>query len=264
MQVDSEWWKTCFDDIYLLTDARSVCDPEITKREVDVVCTLLELHPGERILDLCGGQGRHSIELLVRGYTSCTLLDYSRYLIEDAARTARGMGKDLRCVQADARCTGLSSASFDHVLILGNSLGYGGEPDFDLRILDEARRLLRRGGDILVDVVDGSSLEHTFNPHAWHEIGDDIIVCRHREIAGGRVNAREIVLDKNKGLLRDHTYSIKIYRAPQLKDLLQRSGFSDVRIHTRHTPHGKSGDYGCMKNRMIGIGYRGGDGQERV
>jgi D-alanine-D-alanine ligase len=255
MRVDPEWWKTCFDDIYLLSDARSVCDPDITRREVDVICELLELNPGERILDLCGGQGRHSIELLERGFTDCTLVDYSRYLLEDAARTVRGLGMDLTCVQADARHTGLSTACFDHVLILGNSLGYGSEPDFDLRILGEARRLLRRGGDILVDVVDGASLKHTCSPSVWHEIGDDIIVCRQREIDHGRVNSREIVLHKENGLLRDHTYSIGYYRAPQLKDLLLRAGFSDVRMHTRFTPHEGSDDYGCMKNRMIGIGY---------
>jgi D-alanine-D-alanine ligase len=263
MRVDPEWWKTCFDDIYLLTDARSVCDPDLTGREVDVICSLLELQPPERILDLCGGQGRHSIELLRRGFTDCTLVDYSRYLIEDAARTARGLGMELICVQADARSTGLSSASFDHVLILGNSLGYGSEPDFDLRILGEARRLLRRGGDILVDVVDGASLKHACSPNVWHEIGDDVIVCRQREISHGRVNAREIVLHKVKGLLRDHTYSIGYYRAPQLKVLLQRAGFDDVCIHTRFTPHAGSGDYGCMKNRMIGIGYRSPEEPER-
>ena len=37
IRVDCDWWKTLFDDVYLLTDAKIVCNPPLTKREVDVV-----------------------------------------------------------------------------------------------------------------------------------------------------------------------------------------------------------------------------------
>ena len=43
IRVDPEWWKTLFDEVYLLTDARSVCDDKLTSREVDVICELLSL-----------------------------------------------------------------------------------------------------------------------------------------------------------------------------------------------------------------------------
>ena len=38
--VDPDWWKTLFDDVYLLTDARSVCDLALTRREVDLIMDL--------------------------------------------------------------------------------------------------------------------------------------------------------------------------------------------------------------------------------
>ena len=57
IEVDPEWWKTMFDEFYLLTDARSVCDDEITRREVDLICQLLPIRSTHRILDLCGGHG---------------------------------------------------------------------------------------------------------------------------------------------------------------------------------------------------------------
>ena len=256
MIVDPEWWKNCFDDIYLLTDSRSVCDHGITRREVDVLCTLLKLRPGDRILDLCGGHGRHALELIGRGFTDCTLVDYSRVLLDHAERTARERGVRLPCVQADARDTGLPGDSFDHVLVMGNSLGYDSDSDSDLRILRECGRLLRADGDVLVDVVDGNELRKSCTPNAWHEIGEDIIVCRQREMAHGRVNAREIVLSRKKGLLRDHTYSIGYYNPAQLQALLRRAGFRESCIHTSFTFHGETGDYGCMNHRMIGIGYR--------
>jgi hypothetical protein len=36
IDVDPEWWKTMFDESYLLSDARSVCDDEVTQREVNL------------------------------------------------------------------------------------------------------------------------------------------------------------------------------------------------------------------------------------
>ena len=34
-RADENWWRHIFDDLYLLTDARSVCDEELTRLEVD-------------------------------------------------------------------------------------------------------------------------------------------------------------------------------------------------------------------------------------
>ena len=256
IEVEPEWWKTLFDDIYLITDARSVCDPDITRAEVDLVCRLLDLQPGHRVLDLCGGHGRHSMELYRRGITDCTLLDYSPFLIDRAKEQARKQEIEMDCVRADARHTGLPSDSFDDVIIMGNSLGYGNETGWDLHILQEARRLLCTSGHLFVDVVDGSCLRETFNPRAWHEIGEDIIVCRLRELLQNRVNAREIVLSKERGLLRDQTYSIRFYRPSSLKRLFERAGLSDIEVHTDFSPHLLDDDYGCMNNRMICIGSK--------
>ena len=73
--VDADWWQTLFDEVYLVTDARSVCDDAVTRRETDAFCAALPLKPGDRILDLCGGHGRHSIELARRGFRHCTVMD---------------------------------------------------------------------------------------------------------------------------------------------------------------------------------------------
>ena len=75
IEVNPDWWKTLFDDVYLRTDARSVCDADLTRREVDVFCELVPIRKEDRILDLCGGHGRHSLELCRRGYRRCTVFD---------------------------------------------------------------------------------------------------------------------------------------------------------------------------------------------
>ena len=67
LAVDPDWWKTLFDDIYLVTDARTVRDDALTRQEVDIFCNLVPMGPEKRVLDLCGGQGRHALELTRRG-----------------------------------------------------------------------------------------------------------------------------------------------------------------------------------------------------
>jgi len=251
IEVNPDWWKTLFDEVYLLTDARSVEDAEVTRREVDVFCELLPLQPEHRILDLCGGQGRHSIELTERGYKACTVLDYSETLLERGRRLSTGNGTSIRFVQGDATQTGLPDASFDHVLILGNSLGYLPQSTDDLQIMREARRLLCPSGWLLVDITDGAVVRERFTANAWHEIEEKILVCRQRELDAETMRVREVVLCKERGLIRDQTYAIRTYEPERLESLVREAGFEDVRLYRNFSPQQQQGDYGFMNHRLL-------------
>ncbi len=256
IDVDPDWWKTMFDEVYLITDARSVCDDLLTCREVDVICELLPLESDHRILDLCGGHGRHTFELYKRGFTECTVLDYSQKLIDVAEAEARANEYAVDFVRADARSTDLPDDSFDHVIIMGNSMGYIRTHAADVKILTESYRILRPGGWLLVDVTDGRVVKDSFCPNSWHEIGEDTVVCRNRELQEDMIKAREMVIDKKKGLIRDRTYAIRLYDSNGLELLLQQAGFNNVKVYINFSPHQSSGDYGFMNNRMIGIGQK--------
>jgi D-alanine-D-alanine ligase len=256
LKVDPDWWKTLFDEIYLLTDARSVCDDRITRREVDLICGLLPIKGSHKILDLCGGHGRHSLELSSRGFTACTLFDYSQTLIE-IARTKAGQD-DLKIdfICGDARDINMPADTYDHVIIMGNSLGYIQEEGSDSRILSESFRVLQPGGWVLVDVANREAVMSSFKPNAWHEIGEETIVCRQREIQGEVVCAREIVLSKTEGLIRDQTYSIRLYDAAGLSQLLESAGFTRINVPTDFSPHGTDDDYGFMNSRLVVSGQK--------
>ena len=256
IDVDPDWWKTIFDEVYLVTDARSVCDDTLTCREVDVICELLPLESGHRILDLCGGHGRHTFELYKRGFAECTLLDYSQTLIDIAQSEASENDCAVEFIQCDARNTELPSDTFDHVIIMGNSLGYIQAPQADTKIVSEAFRILRPEGWLLVDVTDGEVVQNSFSPNSWHEIGAEIVVCRQRELVGNMVKSREMVIDKKTGLVRDQTYAIRLYDSESLEDLFQQSGFSNIKVYTNFSPHQTNGDYGFMNNRMIAVGQK--------
>jgi D-alanine-D-alanine ligase len=256
IKVNPDWWKTMFDEVYLLTDARSVCDPAITRREVDVICSLLPINGSHKILDLCGGHGRHSFELYRRGFKACTLFDYSQTLVNIARAKASDDNVTVDYICGDAREINMPAASYDHVIIMGNSLGYIQEKGADIKILAEAYRVMRTGGWILVDVADGRAVKSFFKPNAWHEIGEETVVCRQREIQGEVICAREIVLGKTQGLIRDQTYAIRLYDANSLSTLLERAEFTRINIHTDFSPHQKDGDYEFMNCRLIATGQK--------
>jgi len=107
-----------------------------------------------------------------------------------------------------------------------------------------------------VDVTDGAAVKKSFCPNAWHEIGEDTLVCRQREIQENVVRARELVISKQDGLIRDRTYSVRLYEPQTLSSLLQTTGFGQIKIHTDFSPHRFEGDYGFMNRRMLATGQK--------
>src|SRR5919197_4916511 len=167
IRVEHVWWKTLFDEVYLVTDAPFVCNPALTKREVDVIENALSIHPAARILDVCGGQGRHALELAWRGYQHLTVLDYSDFLLDRGRWEAAAAGVNVTFCQGDARDMPLPTAGFDVVLSMAQSFGYFVDAADDLRVLAEVARILVAGGRLLLDLVALAIALSHFCPESW-------------------------------------------------------------------------------------------------
>ena len=164
IKVEKNWWKELFDEVYLKTDARSVCDEDLTRGEIDFLTSLLQMEPADPILDLCGGQGRHALELSRRGYEQVLTLDYSPFLVNLGKKTADREGLNTRFIRGDARQTGLRAECFRYILILGSSFGYFIDDAENERILREAYRLLEPRGCLLLDLPDRGYVEKSSSP----------------------------------------------------------------------------------------------------
>jgi D-alanine-D-alanine ligase len=253
IHVDPDWWKSLFDDIYLVTDAPFVCNSALTKREVDVVQQVLHLCPSDRILDLCGGQGRHALELARHGYQHLMVLDYAPFLLQHGRQETADVGLDVGFCRGDARSLPLHSACLDVVLLMANSFGYFIDVADDQRLLAEVMRVLRRGGRFLLDLTDYDYTVCHFLPESWHEATEDVVVCWKRERTGDVIRVREMVLSKSKGLLRDRTYAERLYRPEHLCALLEAVGFSHPRVHHNAFIYDPDDgrDYGMATHRML-------------
>ena len=81
-----------------------------------------------------------------------------------------------------------------------------------------------------MDLTDPDYLKKNLKPFSWHEADKDVIVCRKRERSGDIIKAREIVVSKKKGLLRDGYYCERLYNKNKIIRLLKDIGFKKVRV----------------------------------
>lgn len=252
--VRPDWWRGIFNSLYLKTDADVVEDENITRHEVDLFSDILTLSPESKILDLCCGQGRHSLGLARKGLKNVEGLDRSHYLIQKAKQQARKELLNVRFREGDARKLPYATDSFDVVMIMGNSFGYFETKQDDLRVLLEVFRVLKPWGKLLVDVTDGEYLKEHFQPRSWEWISKKHFVCRERSLSEDRQRliSREVITDVEKGVIADQFYAERLYSRDGISELMKAAGFNEIQIHGKLSPNSqRNQDLGMMEQRII-------------
>jgi ubiquinone/menaquinone biosynthesis C-methylase UbiE len=109
----------------------------------EVLCESIDLHPGERVLDVAAGSGNTALAA-ARRRCEVTATDFVPSLLDAAARRAESDGIPLRTVVADAQELPFDDGSFDVVL---STFGVIFAPDQE-RAASELLRVCRPGGRI--------------------------------------------------------------------------------------------------------------------
>ena len=252
--LPSDWWKTLFNSLYLKTDGDVVENPENTIREVDLVNSVTALEPNDYILDLCCGQGRHSMELGRRGFRHVVGVDRSRYLIRLARKRAKTENLPVLFHEGDARKFRLRGQRFHCVMILGNSFGYFEQKDDDEALLNNVAQLLMPNGVIVLDIVDGEWMHDNFENRSWEWIDKNHFVCRERALTQDkeRIVTRELINHAEKGVIADQFYAERLYTRDQIYEVLESCGYRMIRFHqTFQSDSTRGQDLGMMAHRLI-------------
>ena len=250
--LPGEWWRLLFNAVYLMTDGDVVEDDRITTVEVDALLRATDLEPEDAILDLCCGQGRHSLELARRGFGRVTGIDRSRYLVRLARRRAQNLGLPVQFREGDARRFRIAEGSFDCVTILGNSFGYFELEEDDRAVVEAVKRALCSEGTLVLDLADGEWMAESFEPRSWEWIDQNHFVCRERSLSEDRrrLVGREVVVHAEKGVIADQFYAERLYSRPQIQALLEGVGFTGIQFHDVLIPDSsRAQDLGMMARR---------------
>jgi D-alanine-D-alanine ligase len=252
--LPSDWWRTLFNSLYLETDGDVIENDRNTAAEVDLLIRSVGLERNDRILDLCCGQGRHSLELARRGFPHVTGLDRSRYLIRLARKRAKQRSLQVSFHEGDARRFRLGDGEFHCVCVLGNSFGYFERPEDDLAVLEAVNRALGSGGSLVMDLMDGDWMRHHFETRSWEWVDQNHFVCRERDLAGDgdRLISREVVVHADRGVIADQFYAERLYSKERLEALLKSAEFNNVRFHSLLAPDShRNQDLGMVAHRLF-------------
>ena len=252
--LPSDWWRTLFNSLYLETDGDVIENDRNTSEEVDLLIRTVGLERNDRILDLCCGQGRHSLEFARRGFPHVIGLDRSRYLIRLARKRAKQGDLLVSFHEGDARRFRLREGEFHCVCLLGNSFGYFERPEDDLAVLEAVKRALASGGALVMDLMDGEWMRCNFDPRSWEWIDQNHFVCRERDLAedGDRLISREVVVHAERGVIADQFYAERLYSKDRLETLLSGAGFTNVRFHPLLAPDSeRNQDLGMVAHRLF-------------
>ena len=222
---------------------------ESVGQEVEQIVSLLKIQPGGSICDLCCGPGRHSLELGRLGYC-VTGVDRTGLYIEQAKKKANEKGLNIRFVQDDMRSFCEPNA-FDAVINVFTSFGYFEDVTDDKRVLENVYKSLKEDGKFLIDIMGKEVLARIFQEKRWWEEGGAIILEEAKLSEDWcSVDSRWIIIRNSK---RDEfRFSLRLYSAAQLSELLKSSGFEQVETYGGLD----ASPYDQKANRLVVVGYK--------
>jgi ubiquinone/menaquinone biosynthesis C-methylase UbiE len=196
--------------------------------DADLITRLLELTPGQRVLDLACGYGRITERLAQKGAQAAGL-DRSPLFIQRAKTNAADKNVRVEYVEGDMRALPYEPESFDAAISWFTSFGYYGD-DENRHVLIEAHRVLKPGGKLLIELNNLPGLLPHWLPNVTFERGDDFILDHPRfdPVSGRAVTERIVVRGEKR---RRFTFSVRMFVPAELKDWLLDAGFDTVAFY---------------------------------
>ncbi len=228
------WYKTFYDEHYLKEYAQGLT-PERTQREVDFINGTLNLPQaapgatgGARILDLCCGHGRHTVELAAAGY-SVVGQDLSDTFLDLARDTAAACNLQIQFVHSDMREIPFEG-EFDAVINMFTAFGYFDDEE-NQKVLDAVARALKPGGKFLIDLLNTLRIIRDFRPQSWDELSDGTVALTKRDynvLTGNNEECRTYIAPD--GGKREIHITLRLYFYPEFTKMLNRAGLTPIQV----------------------------------
>lgn len=210
---------------------------EETAEEVDFVSRVLDLKTGGIILDLCCGQGRHSIRLADMGY-SVIGLDSSRTLLElakeciTASPCPRVSASHLWLIEGDMRNIPIREGVCDAAINLFTSFGFFDDAE-NLRVLEAVASVLKPGGRFLLDYWNpyvAAQLDGTRN---WWWITENLLALAEAryDFSSGRLQDTRTIVDIGRSSVENAVRELRFYTLPELEKMLEKAGLHILEVY---------------------------------
>jgi SAM-dependent methyltransferase len=220
---DRAWYVDFFGTDYL-DIYRHIFTAERSAQEVAFAERVLELEPGACVLDLCCGQGRHSVPFAQHGYRVIAL-DLSPAYLELAQQAAHSHGVKLETVSADMRRIPFEGR-FDAVVNMYSSFGYLESEADDAQVLESVAKAIKPGGRLFLDMLNREWAVANYIQNDWHGGSDNTLYIERRDfdLATSRMRVRFTIIGPDGGRRDSVGHDIRLYTLTEMTRMLSRAG----------------------------------------
>jgi len=212
-------------------------EDEETDEEVAFIADIFD--PNMLMLDLCCGQGRHSIRLAGMGYHIMGM-DSSRSLLDIANRSSR-----LRFIQGDMRNIPVRENTFDAVINIFTSFGFF-DDEGNMQVLKSVASVLKSGGRFLLDYWNPFAAAQLDKTRNWWWINDSLLSLAEvqYDFSSGIISDLRTIVNIKTGITEKFTRELRFYTLPEQKKMLKESGLRIIEV------------YGDVDGREYDVGAR--------
>lgn len=213
-------------------DAHNI-NAETTKKNA-LIERLLKFQGVKTVLDMTCGTGSQVFYLHERGYEVMGS-DFSPALIEQAQKKAKSQSKDITFIDGDVR--DLYLGQFDAIITIFNAIGHLTKLDFE-KALQNIHRNLNNGGIYIFDIFNLEAITDkvidSFDMNIENVVnGVKIQNIQHSEIdrENRLLNSHDrltIFKDDHEPEIYTNSFSLQIYTAEELKNMLSQAGFKVI------------------------------------
>tara|TARA_B100000029_G_scaffold460073_1_gene490733 strand:+ start:4681 stop:5433 length:753 start_codon:yes stop_codon:yes gene_type:complete len=202
-----------------------------TGREVNFIEGSVPIKSGSSILDLCCGEGRHSIELAKRGY-KVTGQDLSSGYIQSAKLESKLQNLDINFVEADM--TSIEGYNqFDLVINMFTSFGYLPTDSDNSKVLNQIHKSLKPEGYLILDTLNHAWVmaNQVENDEFFMSDGTRVIEHRSFDYIAGRNHIWFDVEEGAKKFRQIEGHHIRLYTLVELIKLLNDNSLEFIQVH---------------------------------
>jgi 2-polyprenyl-3-methyl-5-hydroxy-6-metoxy-1,4-benzoquinol methylase len=149
---------------------KTIIPDELTVKEIDFMVPYFNLQPGNKVLDLMCGYGRHAIALGRKGIEVTAIDNLADYINEIKAVTEKEK-LPVNIIQANV-LDFITDDRFDLAICMGNSLNFFNAAD-TVKLLTNSCTYLKPGGQLLINSWSIAEIAiKNFKEKSWSQVGD--------------------------------------------------------------------------------------------
>lgn len=199
-----------------------------TEQEVRFITQVLNLNPGESILDLYCGYGRHAIELAKQGY-NVTGVDATQDFLDIAVQKAQKANVDITFIQKDMR-----ELAYDHkftaVINMFAAFGYFTD-DENANIIKLVAKALKSNGLFLIDLLNHDWMVRNDLNRYWRHPNGECVLSYKVELKNGIVTMKRQLINQVTGAKTQYEFVLRAYSLAEMANIFMNSGLSIIETY---------------------------------